>query len=618
MGKNGFNEQLENILKGKMNVNDLKEKFNDYKNGIEKQLKNAFNENNSFKEHKNDNTSKNEHKSNAKNISKDKISIKDLKRSIKSNKMILIAFGVLLLLAGFLVLKPKENKVEHIDLVINEEKNAEFILEKGAEYTFMYDEWTTYVATAISNSSLKLELWKKTMSNQKGPKKDEEIGVYKINDATNGFMWADAEQKLAFRFNFQGKMDGNQKKINLRYFTINVNDGDDNKGTDYNEQIKSFKYDRDKNYFYRAILLNNDIMKIECWSKGFLLTPDLFYYDCRLVDVSKNSNVFEWSDEERTSFLITMKDEENGNLNWKGNENVFYEIENIGYKYNSILDYKTKKQVQNTATNVSSNENINKTDNSVSQEEKALSENFPKSVAVAAIEYTISNYNNLDAFNADGSTFNMSKMKPYGEKTKYSYSVYDSGKWSVKDSNTWHVDNLVLKPDNVSSGNAYQAIITDVIKIDNGYKLSNLKYLILSGKKVTERDVEFYGWMDLTEEICPMMNVDVSMLQKAIVSEGAKVEATTVQETTVQETKKKRNIFDDPDVKMNRFIDSMCRQQYKYGYKISSLSVNEISDGVLDGKCNLRIKNSSGVWGNYTLHCVVDFNNEKVITWDVY
>ena len=187
MGKNGFNEQLENILKGKMNVNDLKEKFNDYKNGIEKQLKNAFNENNSFKEHKNDNTSKNEHKSNAKNISKDKISIKDLKRSIKSNKMILIAFGVLLLLAGFLVLKPKENKVEHIDLVINEEKNAEFILEKGAEYTFMYDEWTTYVATAISNSSLKLELWKKTMSNQKGPKKDEEIGVYKINDATNGW-----------------------------------------------------------------------------------------------------------------------------------------------------------------------------------------------------------------------------------------------------------------------------------------------------------------------------------------------------------------------------------------------------------------------------------------------
>ena len=565
MSKNSLNEQLENILKGKANVN-----------------------------------------------------VNDLKGKFESNKMILIPLGVVLLLIGIFVFKSIFKKGNHIDLVIDRKENVEFVLEKGTEYTFMYDEWTTYVATAISNSSLKLELWKKTMSNQKSPNKDEEIGVYKINDETNGFMWADAEQKLAFRFNFQGKMDGNQKKINLRYFTISVNDGNDNKGTAYNSQIKCFKYDRDSNYFYRAILISNEIMKIECWSKGFLLIPDLFYYDCRLVDVSKNSNEFEWSDEERTSFLITMKDEENGNLNWKGNENVFYEIENIGYKYNSILDYKTKKQAQNTATNTSSNENINKTDNSVSQEEKALTENFPKSVAVAAIEYTISNYNNLDAFNDDGSTFNMSKMKPYGEKTKYSYSVYDSGKWSVKDSNTWHVDNLVLKPDNTSSGNAYQAIITDVIKIDNGYKLYNLKYLILSGKKVTERDVEFYGWMDLTEEICPMMNVDVSMLQKAIVSESAKVEATIVQETTVQETKKKRNIFDDPDVKMNRFIDSMCRQQYKYGYKISSLSVNEISDGVLDGKCNLRIKSSSGAWGNYILHCVVDFNNEKVITWDVY
>ena len=82
-------------------------------------------------------------------------------------------------------------------------------------------------------------------------------------------------------------------------------------------------------------------------------------------------------------------------------------------------------------------------------------------------------------------------------------------------------------------------------------------------------------------------------------------------------TKKKRSVFDDPDVKMTRFIESMCEQQYKYGYKIRGLYVTEISDGVLDGSCSLQIKNSSGVWGSYTLHCVADFNREKLITWDV-
>lgn len=313
------------------------------------------------------------------------------------------------------------------------------------------------------------------------------------------------------------------------------------KGAEY-----CFKYDRDSHYFYRAIMLNDNIIKIECWSKGFLLMPDLFYHDCRLNDVSEDSNEFNWSDEERTSFLIVMRDEENGNWNWNKNENVFYEVENKDYKYNSISDYISGKQVQTRITNKSNNENVTESDNSLSQEEKILNEIFPKDVAKAAIVYTISNSSNLDAFNDDGFTYNMSKMKPYGEKTKYSYSVYDSGKWSVKNSNTWHVDNLVLEPDDTTSGNAYQAIISDITKVDNGYKLSNLKYLILSGKKVTERDIEFYG----------------------------------------------------------------C--------KISGLLVNELSEGVLEGKCNLRIKNSFGVWGNYTLHCIVDFNNEKVTKWDVY
>lgn len=556
--------------------------------------------------------SKNSFKEQFESVLKGKVNVKDLKK-IKSKKIVFIALGVLLLLVCFFVLRPKISKGEHIDLILSTKVDVNNTIEKGAEYCFMYNEYTTYVARAISETAVKLEMWKKTMSTSKSPKLDKEIGIYRITDADNGFMWADIDKKLAFRFDFKGNMNTDQKKINLRYFTINTKDSNDNKGTAYNNQVKCFKYDRDSNYFYRAIMLNDNIIKIECWSKGFLLMPDLFYYDCRLIDVSEDFNEFNWSDEERTSFLIVMRDEENGNWNWNKNENVFYEVENKDYKYNSISDYISGKQVQTRITNKSNNENVTESDNSLSQEEKILNEIFPKDVAKAAIVYTISNSNNLDAFNDDGFTYNMSKMKPYGEKTKYSYSVYDSGKWSVKNSNTWHVDNLVLEPDDTTSGNAYQAIISDITKVDNGYKLSNLKYLILSGKKVTERDIEFYGWMELTEDICPMMNIDASMLQKAIGSEER-----NVKETVAQETKMERSIFDDPDVKMNRFIDSMCKQQYKYGCKISGLLVNELSEGVLEGKCNLRIKNSFGVWGNYTLHCIVDFNNEKVTKWDVY
>ena len=250
--------------------------------------------------------------------------------------------------------------------------------------------------------------------------------------------------------------------------------------------------------------------------------------------------------------------------------------------------------------------------------ENELEKVFPKEYARRAIIYAISNSFDLDAF-SDSDTYDQSKFHKYGDKTKYSMSLYKDGEWSYVDELTWHVEEFVLKPDNIKYITNYMLVRADVKKDGSIYRVLNCQHMWLSEPNYTSKTEPRYDFEDLKdEEVFPMINVPEDMLGDiSVTANDSDASSSNGNSSSETKAKKKRGVFDDPDVKMHRFIDSMCEQQYRYGYKISGLSVIEVSDGVLDGKCSLRVKNSSGVWGNYSLHCVADFNKEKLITWDI-
>lgn len=218
-----------------------------------------------------------------------------------------------------------------------------YTIEKGTQYAFMSDEWNVYIATAISDSIVKIEHWDKTMANTKKMSYSEDIGSYKINDSENGFSWIDDEH-MAFTLIFQDKNNSRVKKPESHVFTINVSDSDVCKGTDYDEKIACYSYTNDDWHMYRAIPLSDHLIKIECWSRTSSLDKFLFGWDWCVIDTNNTDTDFEWTDEEHTAFTITTKDPDNSSY-WKKDEFVVFELENEGYKYPDVITYLGRQAV---------------------------------------------------------------------------------------------------------------------------------------------------------------------------------------------------------------------------------------------------------------------------------
>lgn len=225
------------------------------------------------------------------------------------------------------------------DPEISVESNSEddLSIEKGTTYAYMSDEWNVYIATAISDSVIKIDKWNKTLLTTKKMSYNSEIGSFKITDKTNGFAWID-DKHTAFMFNFSDKNNSDKKKISSSIFTISINDDDENKGTDYNEQVSCYSYTNDDWHMYRAIPLTDSLIKIECWSRGMSTGNFLFGYDWCLINCDDKTTDFEWADDEHTAFTITMRDLEN-KYYWKESKLISFVQENDGYTYDSVYGY---------------------------------------------------------------------------------------------------------------------------------------------------------------------------------------------------------------------------------------------------------------------------------------
>lgn len=221
--------------------------------------------------------------------------------------------------------------------------NTTFSIAKGTEYAYMTDEWDVYIATAVSDEIIKITNWSKTFSTAKTLEHDYEVGAFKINDAKNCFSWVDDEH-TAFVISF---VDKNNKKFQnggVATFTININDRDVNKGTNYSKDIACYSYQNDDWHLYRAIPLTENLIKIETWYRGVSTNNFLFGYDLALINISDESTDFEWTDEEHTSFSITMKDE-NNKYEWEEENFVVFVLENEKYKHFDVKSYLGKWEI---------------------------------------------------------------------------------------------------------------------------------------------------------------------------------------------------------------------------------------------------------------------------------
>ena len=216
-------------------------------------------------------------------------------------------------------------------------------IAKGAEYAYMTDEWNVYIATAISDDIIKVANWDKTMSNSQSVEHDYDVGAFKINDSENGFEWVDDEH-TAFVLTFKDKNNSKFRKGATATFTINISDSDKNKGSNYSEDIACFSYQNDEWHLYRAIPLTETLLKIETWNRGSSIGTFLFGYDLCLIDTTSDDTDFAWTDDEHTSFSITMRDEEN-KYEWKKETFVVFSLENEGYTNFDVKSYLSKWEV---------------------------------------------------------------------------------------------------------------------------------------------------------------------------------------------------------------------------------------------------------------------------------
>ena len=77
---------------------------------------------------------------------------------------------------------------------------------------------------------------------------------------------------------------------------------------------------------------------------------------------------------------------------------------------------------------------------------ESVSAIYPQEEAYRAAVVSLTNALSFDVFTSDGSQHDTSKYHSYSDTSAFYMSILSKGTWTEKSSNTWHVDNLKLKP----------------------------------------------------------------------------------------------------------------------------------------------------------------------------
>lgn len=243
------------------------------------------------------------------------------KKRVKTLRTLIIVFLCLAVADGLItwavISSNKKDKAKYTDLLPTptEILPTDQKLDVSKEYGFKYDYSTFYYAKCVSDSLLKVERW--TRENRETTKYNwkNDVNTFSILDENLKFSWID-DNKTSFRINLMDKdVSGLGNEGKEVVFTINITNGDDNKGSNFNESIVHYDYSKDKNNIYIATPLSSSLIKIEKWkhvekTEWIFIKTDVFGYehDVRIINVDAKDADFVWNNEQKSSFTINMYD----------------------------------------------------------------------------------------------------------------------------------------------------------------------------------------------------------------------------------------------------------------------------------------------------------------------
>ena len=270
------------------------------------------------------------------------VKIKNKKRILYIIIALLIAFAVL---TAFMVIKNIKISQTMIFPTIARRQIAGEIctIEEGTEYSYMSDALNVYIATAVSDSIIKIANYSKDSADDYSMSYNYDVGTYIINDEANGFNWVDDEH-TTFIMTFQDVENMAMSLPKTVVFTINITTGDDWyddrwKGTNCTDKIRSFSYQYNDKYEYRAILMSDKLMKIECWVKdSYSYSQPNYSYDVAVLNISDNSTNFSWANSTHTAFTINLMDPISL-IRWKEESLVSFTSDGNENLYDSVISY---------------------------------------------------------------------------------------------------------------------------------------------------------------------------------------------------------------------------------------------------------------------------------------
>lgn len=228
-----------------------------------------------------------------------------------------VILGFLIILVTVMVVSSKESaqpdqRTTAVTDQLPEQNEIEDLLwiDQGEEYTCGVDISDLYVATAVTDSVIKIEKWERGLSFKNGYSERYEVGAYKINDPQHGFRWLDSEH-TAFELVVKDSRNSEYSKGKKAIFTVSWTNDNVNKGANGIGDVHYYENRRSESYLYKAIPLPDDLIKIECWYRMLGLGEFYYGYDVCILDLNSTGHDFSWSDEEHSSFTLTMQDLQN-------------------------------------------------------------------------------------------------------------------------------------------------------------------------------------------------------------------------------------------------------------------------------------------------------------------
>ena len=178
-------------------------------------------------------------------------------------------------------------------------------------YSYQKDAWNIYKANFFSDEIIKIEHWSRSFAGDDTPFEfHNDVGLIKLNDSNNEFQWIN-NSNLAFTLLLQDSSNSDLKEPSLVLFSVEDQ-------FDISESLhKSFVYQNSAWDIYKAYLLFDNIIKIEHWFRSFASDdkPFEFRNDLGLINIRSTDNDFEWVDGSHTSFILSIYDRRNDDLN---------------------------------------------------------------------------------------------------------------------------------------------------------------------------------------------------------------------------------------------------------------------------------------------------------------